>query len=490
MNKEIFLLHLRNISKRNLIINLFYITILSLSLQIFEITRSFAITCGIISIIISLYPVFFSLKERIFSAILSCIVVFSLAPIWFLYLEVVLSGYDAITYIQPQYIVESLLLVSVFMFFVNSLYFIFWRSGIIFSIKKLKYIKGLKLKKNTFYNLTLLSFILPLIAFAIYYNSFNTLWTALTAGRAEGGGSSSGLLVRGSKGDNSAYMLPLTWVWQLTPFWGTIAFLHYFKENKFRAYTALSISFSVIFVFFLSGSRGTLMYVGAPLFFFLFYYNWNKGIKFWLWVLPLLIVLIGVMELQVRFRSNLLDILSDTDKAAKLYGTNSVTTFDPSKSHRDNNMYLFCLMVRYYPEKHEFEGFNDLIATLVNPIPRSIWPSKPLLDGAKDISQMKSFILEGPLDIGTTSLSYSIIGEAYYSFGILGLLTYSFFYFSFLLFFDGFNYHVMKSKPETVGVLGISIFLAFWGYRGFFALVSFFYPLLVLLLILRFFSRK
>jgi hypothetical protein len=188
--------------------------------------------------------------------------------------------------------------------------------------------------------------------------------------------------------------------------------------------------------------------------------------------------------MQVRFRGNLLDVLADPERAAYEHGLASATTFDPSQSHRDNNMYLFCLMVQGYPDRYHYEGFHDFFAVLVNPVPRAIWPNKPSLNGAADLSHQFSFVLDGPLFMGTTSLTYSIAGEAYQADGMWGIFVYASVYALFMLSLDGVVYYTIHRHVLSVGVLGMSVFLSFWGYRSFLALFSFAYPLLFLILLL------
>jgi len=224
------------------------------------------------------------------------------------------------------------------------------------------------------------------------------------------------------------------------------------------------------------------MFVATPPLFFLFYYNWHRGIRFWLPVSLLLVALIAVMEIQVRFRGNILEVLANPDRAAKLQDLKSITTFDPTQSQRDNNMYLFCLMLKSYPQRYSYEGFNDFFAVLVNPVPRSLWQNKPVLNGAKDLSSQSAFVLSGPLTMGTTSLSFSIVGDAYKAAGLLGLAIYAILYGMFLVYFDGIIFYTNKKEPLSVAILGMVLFLAFWGYRAFFALISFLYPVLLLLI--------
>jgi hypothetical protein len=380
--------------------------------------------------------------------------------------------------------------IAVFQCIVNLVYAICWDRGHSYSVKSFSFLKFVRLRPIFYIRATFLAFILPLIFFYFFYGSASILWTAMTAGRLEG---SSGLLIRDSVGSSGSFMLPFTWLWQLTPVFGCIAFISAPRRQKFMATCCLLLALIVIFIFFLSGSRGTMAFVAIPPLFFFIYYNWHKGFKFWIPASLLLVTLIGIMELQVRFRGNLLDVIANPGKAAKLQGLKSITTFDPTQSQRDNNMYLFCLMVKSYPDKYSYEGFNDFFAVLVNPIPRALWQNKPVLNGAKDITNQSSFVLSGPLIMGTTSLSFSIVGDAYKTAGLLGILVYASILALFLLYFDGIIYYTRKSNPLSIGMLGMALFLVFWGYRAFFALISFLYPVLLLLIFLRLmktFARK
>lgn len=186
-------------------------------------------------------------------------------------------------------------------------------------------------------------------------------------------------------------------------------------------------------------------------------------------------------------------MLVDPQKAARERGLSSATSFNPTESHRDNNTYLFCLAVRSYPHKYLYEGFNDFFAAIVNPVPRVVWPGKPILLGAKDLAHQSAFITDGPLFMGTTSLTYSVVGEAFKANGFWGILAYGLFYALFMLYLEGMFPYAKRSSPVSVGLLGLAVFLVFWGYRAFFALISFLYPVLLLIVLLRvfrYFSSK
>ncbi|MBC7914992.1 MAG: hypothetical protein H7Y07_12815 [Pyrinomonadaceae bacterium] len=446
-------------------------------------SHSTAVICGVLAILVSLTPIVYVFITKRFELLFSCISIFNIAPIWFLYLEAVIPGYDAYVYSPPAYRMEAFFWISVFLIFINLLYILLWKKGTQLSIRSFSFLKTIKFKPNTYAWLTIASFFIPLMVFAYLYGSFDALWKVLTAGRAEGG--SGSVLMQESVGNASSFMLPLKWWWELTPLLGAIAFISAKHKYNLLAVFSLLLGLTIIFIYFLAGSRGAMMFVAAPPLFFLFYYNWQKGIKFWIVASVLLFLLIAVMEMQVRFRGNLLDVIANPEKAARENDLKSATTFDPSKSHRDNNTYLFCLLIKGYPDKYEYHGFNDLLATLVNPIPRAIWPGKPILNGAKDISYQSQFVLDGPLFMGTTSLTFSVVGEAYIAKGIWGLLVYGLIYSLFLLFFDGIIYYAYDKQALTAGMLGVGVFLSFWGFRSFFALVSLLYPLLLFIIAMR-----
>lgn len=442
---------------------------------------SAAIICGILAIAASLTPVIYSYYKKNFQSVFSCITLFNLAPIWFLYLEAVIPGYDAFEHIKPAYRLEAFFWISLFMLFTNLFYIIFWKGVSRFSIKSFKFLHQFNFKSSWFVVLTIFSFVVPLIGFYFFYGSAENLWIFLTAGR--GGGAQE--LQAETVGGMGAFMSPLTWILQLTPLFGSIAFILARSKTSFYPLLSLILGLLVIFIFFLGGSRGTMMFVAAPALFFLFYYNWQNGMKFWIPATLLLFFIIGVMELQVRFRGNLMEVISDPEKAAKANDMKSVTTFDPSESHRDNNTYLLCLLIKGYPDKYPYEGFFGLYATLANPIPRALWPNKPVMDGAKDLSDQPKWVLDGPLFMGTTSLTYSVVGDAYKSAGLLGIIFYGFIYGLFLLFFDGVAYYTSGRDAFAAGILGVGAFLAFWGFRSFFALVIFLYPIALLFVTLR-----
>jgi len=478
------LLHLKKLAKTCLSFQLIAAPVYLLGSLVFPESNSLAVNFGFLAIIISLTPIFYALYKRHFPVLFSSISAFNVAPIWFLYKDTVLPGSDTYIYSPPLYKMEALFWVALFQVFVNLFYLLLWRKGLQFFIKRFSFLNKINLSQSFLIGLTFFTFLFPLIAFYFYYGSFDTLWLAATGGRS-GGGSEGGLLIHEAVGGSGSYMMPINSFWQLTPVFGSIAFTS--ARNKKSLFPILSLLFGliVVFVFFLGGSRGTMMFVAAPVLFFLFYFNWDRGFKFWVPATLIFFLMVGIMEVQVRFRGNLLDVIANPSKAAKARGLSNATTLDPTQAQQENNMYLFCLMIEGIPDKYPFEGFFNLYATLVNPIPRAVWPGKPLLGGAKDVSYQAPYILDGPLVMGTASLTFSLVGEAYLAGGFWGIIVYALLYALIYISFDSIIYYTKQKQVLPIGILGICVFLAFWGYRGFFALFTFLYPLLIFLFLLR-----
>lgn len=439
----------------------------------------------ILAVAIALMPLAFVLFNKDYQQLFSCLVFFNLAPIWFLYLEGIFPGYDACEHSAPGAVMYGLFWAAIFQCTVHVVYGLLSTHFRKSTIHSFRFLATFKPSSGIYTFVTILCFVVPLSVFWLYYGNFEVLWIALTAGRSAGGAGASGLLVRESEGGVSSFLLPVTWLWQMVPFFGVLSFTTKLRRNPPLQWLSLLLGLLVVFVTFLSGSRGTMMFVAAPVLFFFIYYNQHRGWKVWLAAVLIVPLLIGVMELQVRFRGNLLDVLADPDAAAKNAGYASSTTFDITESHRDNNFYLLALIVNGYPEKYPFEGINDFFAILLNPVPRALWPGKPLLKGAQSLDQQAKFVLDGPLEMGTTSLSYTVIGEAYMSAGGWGILLYGFVYACFIFYFDQIRYYAHRNNVLAVGVLGVGIFLSFWGYRSFFALITFLYPVAALIVLLK-----
>lgn len=81
--------------------------------------------------------------------------------------------------------------------------------------------------------------------------------------------------------------------------------------------------------------------------------------------------------------------------------------------HVDDNFLRLAQLINFYPDTVEFVLHQPLFHALTLPIPRVLWPGKPLGPG---------FNLPGLLGMQGLSLSCSIIGELYVSYGLWAVL--------------------------------------------------------------------
>jgi len=80
--------------------------------------------------------------------------------------------------------------------------------------------------------------------------------------------------------------------------------------------------------------------------------------------------------------------------------------------HVDDNMYRFCQIIQIIPEAHPFVYHRYVLWVLVRPVPRVLWPGKPVDPG---------FSLPDALGVEGVSYSCSAIGEFYMSAGLVGI---------------------------------------------------------------------
>lgn len=81
--------------------------------------------------------------------------------------------------------------------------------------------------------------------------------------------------------------------------------------------------------------------------------------------------------------------------------------------HVDDNFLRLSQVIQIVPAEHDYVGFQQLWFTLVRPVPRVFWPGKPVDPG---------FDLPSIVGLKGVSLSTSIIGEWYLSYGWLAVL--------------------------------------------------------------------
>jgi len=82
--------------------------------------------------------------------------------------------------------------------------------------------------------------------------------------------------------------------------------------------------------------------------------------------------------------------------------------------HVDDNFLRLAQIIHYFPDVVEYVGWRQIYYVLVRPIPRALWPDKPIDAG---------FSLPGLVGKSDVSLSSSIIGELHASYGLIAVVV-------------------------------------------------------------------
>jgi oligosaccharide repeat unit polymerase len=195
----------------------------------------------------------------------------------------------------------------------------------------------------------------------------------------------------------------------------TILQFFFFASAFLAAWAMKNISlykWQKIILFFIVASVPTTIYFGGSRRIFAFivislllYFNneiSSKNRRYWrLIFLFAPIILLWLMQIQMQFR------------AIGFYDIDlRIVERRLDYLHRDNNFYWLATAVDVMPKQYSFTGEWPFINFLIHPVPRFIWPEKPVSEGFPFISWKE----EG------SSLSISVIGEFYIAQGLLGVI--------------------------------------------------------------------
>jgi hypothetical protein len=378
--------------------------------------------------IMQIYAVFLALVSvvpvsaraiRLPIKLLSAHTVVLITPVWFVYLEAIFENGDA--WLLPAHAVIDALSYVAFFLFVFNLTYIFRMPK--WAVRIHDNYFGVQLSPK-FFPLIGIAFTL-LMLFVIWgYYGFNASRAAeaYLGGRSTGSG---GLIKRGGVGGWEVFLQPFAFMAPVVPTLASLSWVRFGNERKAPLLLRLMVmacAVLLIFMMFLGGSRGNMavFLAGPGAIWFLFGRRLPK-LVFISVTVGAFLLLIGIWEFQMRKRSNLLDGVSSFGDLVEQ------TSFDPTKTHRDNNLYLFTLNVMYMPNPFPFEGYGEFFLTLVNPIPRAIWAGKPkgIQESAETFRTAGGAASLGPVRLGTASLSSSIVSDGFKMHHYFGITLYA-----------------------------------------------------------------
>lgn len=189
--------------------------------------------------------------------------------------------------------------------------------------------------------------------------------------------------------------------------------------------TVASALMSVVMALFLvqSGSRRVIgVVVGMALIFWILVQDSRLKVKHALIAAFTVLALLLAMQIMLQYRNVGLTVALN-DPAVENEG------LQPNEYlHVDDNFYRLCQVIQLIPNTHGYVYHGFLVYAVIRPIPRVLWPDKPV-DAGFDLTRA----------VGDREVSYScsVIGELYMSLGFFGIALGGWLYGRFAAFVNG-----------------------------------------------------
>jgi oligosaccharide repeat unit polymerase len=240
--------------------------------------------------------------------------------------------------------------------------------------------------------------------------------------------------------------------------------------------TIVSALMSVVMALFLvqSGSRRVIgVVVGMALIFWILVQDRGLKVKHAVAIALTVIALLFAMQFMLKYRNVGLTVaLSEPAVEQQALSPNEYL-------HVDDNFYRLCQVIQLIPDPHPYVYHGYLVYALVRPIPRVLWPGKPV-DAGFDLTRA----------VGDREVSYScsVIGELYMSLGLLGIALGGWLYGRLAALVNG----VLSQSTAVGGVVIYSIgaMALFSGMRSMLELVLVSYVLIAWVVLSRLFAAR
>ncbi len=271
---------------------------------------------------------------------------------------------------------------------------------------------------------------------------------------------------RGALGGWNAFLDFMTYFGYALPTFTVMLALRRRTWNHWSVIVGLVLS--VIFLLFVAqggGRRLPGVIVGAALFTWLGVHRDRLRPKHVLLTVSIVVSLLFIMEIMLDTRNRgFRDFSYETDEIHQV--------------KVDDNFLRLAQIIQIIPKDHPHVGFDWLWYIVVRPVPRILWPGKPIDPG---------FSLPEFLGYKGVSYSMSSIGEWYMAFGWWGVagggLLFGILARWWTQLFD------QSETPTGIAVYGMGLMALFLGIRSMIEVILTTYPLLCLIVVDRLFLR-
>ena len=240
--------------------------------------------------------------------------------------------------------------------------------------------------------------------------------------------------------------------------------------------TIVGAMLSLVMTMFLvqSGSRRVIgVVVGVALIFWILVQDSKLKVKHAVAAMATMVALLLAMQVMLQYRNvGLTAALSDPTVAAEDTPANEYL-------HVDDNFYRLCQVIQLIPSTHSYVYHGFLVYAVVRPIPRVLWPDKPV-DAGFDLTRA----------VGDREVSYScsVIGELYMSLGFFGIAIGGWLYGRFAALINGVL--TQSAGLGVVVIYSIGVMALFSGMRSLLELVLVSYVIVAWVLLSRLFRAR
>lgn len=369
--------------------------------------------------------------------------------------------------IQSRYALTDVSLYAVkysFIYIAIFIAFIIIGANFSFKLPKITYEAAtIDISKQALFSFFIFSFLVAMFYFwkSSYYD-FEYMVSALTRSRFRSPWQ------RGVTGGFNAIIEHLKYFGYFLP---SLAVLYWIKEKKINFNVILLFALAIFFSAFEfqgGGRRITGFLAGVAIITYLVYKRNNIKIAD-VFVLTLIgFGLLVLLDMQLAFRNKGYD---DMFSKYDIENLNEVRV--------DDNFYRIAQLIDWIPIDYPHAGAQWLIYSFGRPIPRAIWTSKPV-DPGYDVAKMAN-------EPGVT-LTTTIVGEAYASFGIIMIILMG-------LFYGALSNTIKKLLEINLGILGFALYslgtLAIvGGVRALVDLIIFSYAFMGLIFLYNYFIKR
>ena len=239
--------------------------------------------------------------------------------------------------------------------------------------------------------------------------------------------------------------------------------------------TIVSAVLSAVMALFLvqSGSRRVIgVVVGVALIFWILVQDKRLNVKHAVAATLTMVALLLAMQVMLQYRNVGFTVAMSEPSVVEQSDGNEYL-------HVDDNFYRLCQVIQLIPNTHPYVYHGYLLYAVVRPIPRVLWPDKPV-DAGFDLTRA----------VGDREVSYScsVIGELYMSLGFFAVALGGWLYGRFAALVNG-----MLTQSAGVGVVviySIGVMALFSGMRSMLELVLVSYVIVAWVVLSRLFRTQ